>query len=215
MTRAKVTVRTDDETEILMLMRDMRNFPPHYYRGTRLRGKAGKTYHLEVILSGDTLRSTTTIPAPPVLKNLWFEKDRNDSTRGLLWIGFDDPAATHDFYRVQTRVLNKEPRFTATHLSVVEDELFNGTYIEFPLYHGYTSNANKTIDFRYETNDTVQVKFGSIDQQSHAFWASFESEMLNSSNPFGSGGKNLKTNISGGMGVWCGYATVLRTYITR
>jgi len=205
LTKAKITVWTDDQKEVLILFRDKRYFPPHYYRGNEMRGKAGKTYHLEIILNGDTITSQTTIPPKMELQNVRFEKDKEDSSRGLIWVGINDPANEQNFYRAFTRTYRKQNQFYATHLSLIDDKSFNGRYIEFPLYKGLNSNTNNKFDFRFPVGDTIDVKFCTMDKESFDFWTGFEREMLNAGNPFGAEGQNLKSNIKGGIGVWSGY----------
>jgi hypothetical protein len=215
LTRAKVTVWTDDEIEVLILFRDKNYFPPHFYRANEMRGKAGKTYHLEIILNGDTITSQTTIPASVPLQSIRFEKDKEDSAKGLIWVGFNDPADNINYYRAFTKIYGQQKQFYATHLSVLNDESFNGKYMEFPLYKGLNTNTDKKIDFRFPTGDTIDVKFCSMDKASFDFWTGYEREMLNAGNPFGAEGKNLKSNINGGIGVWSGYGVSQYRVITK
>jgi len=204
-TKAKVTIWTDDAREVLILSRDLRFFPPHFYISNSIRGKEGKIYHLEVIADGDTITAQTTIPAKMDVQNVRFERDQDDSTKGLIWLGINDPADQTNYYRAFTRTYRKQDQFYATHLSVIDDASFNGKYIEFPLYRGLQTNTDKKLDFRFPVGDTVDVKFCTMDKASFEFWTGYEREMLNGGNPFGADGQNLKSNINGGIGVWSGY----------
>jgi len=204
-THAKVTVWTDDAKEVLILFYDKKYFPPHYYRSNMLRGKAGKTYHLEVIVDGDTITSETTIPQKLDLKTIRYQRNDKDSTKGLIWVGFDDPANETNYYRAFTRTYRKQNQFYATHLSVIDDASFNGKYIEFPLYRGLQTNTDKKVDYRFPVGDTVDVKFCTMDKASFDFWTGYEREMLNGGNPFGADGQNLISNVKGGIGIWSGY----------
>ena len=205
LTHAKITVWTDNEKEVLILMYDKKMFPMHYYRGNSLKGKAGKTYHLEIVLNGDTIRSETTIPTTVNLQTIRFERDKTDTTKGLIWVGFTDPLEQNNYYRAFTKVYRKQNQFYATHLSVLDDRSFSGKEVAFPLYQGLLTNTNNKIDFRYFVGDTIDVKFCTMDKHSYDFWSGYEREMLNAGNPFGAEGQNLQSNITGGIGVWTGY----------
>ena len=215
LTRAKVTVWTDNEKEVLILFRDNNYFPPHFYRANQMRGKAGKTYHLEIILDGDTITAQTTIPAAVPLQTIRFEHDKADSTKGFIWVGFNDPANDNNYYRSFTMIQGKQSQYYATHLSVIDDASFNGKYIEFPLYRGLNTNTDKKIDFRYNVGDTIAIKICSIDKASFNFWSDYEREMLNAGNPFGAEGQNLQSNINGGIGIWCGYGQSIYRIISK
>ena len=215
LTKAKVTVWTDDEKEVLILFRDNNYFPPHFYRANKMRGKAGKTYHLEIILNGDTITSQTTIPSSVSLQTIWFGRDKEDTSKGFVWIGFNDPVDQTNYYRTFTKIYGQQSQYYATHLSVLKDESINGKYMEFPLYKGILTNTDKKIDFRFPIGDTIDVKFCTIDKASYDFWSGYEREMLNAGNPFGAEGQNLKSNIKGGIGIWCGYGVSQYRVVTK
>lgn len=206
LTHAKITVRTEDKSDVLILRMNNKHFPNHYYVGNTIKGEAGKTYYLEVILDGDTITSKTTIPAKIELQSLRFEKDATDTTVGFIWVGFNDPEAEQNYYRGFTKIYNIQTKYIATHLSVLDDASFNGKYVEFPLYQGFVSNTDKKIDYRYSVGDTIDINFCTIDKESFDFWSGYERELINAGNPFGAEGRNLVSNIKGGIGVWTGYS---------
>lgn len=215
LTKAKVTIRTDDDFEVLTLKRYKQFFPQHYYRANYLKGVAGKTYYLEIVMGKDTITSHTTIPKHIAVQKAYFERDIQDSTKGFIWVGITDPADELNYYRSFTKNPNTQYRFVATHLSVLADESFNGRYVEFPLYQGLNSNVNKSLDYRFSVGDTLDVKICTMDKESYRFWSGYEREMFNAGNPFGAEGINLKSNINGGLGVFTGYGVTTFQIITK
>ena len=207
LTRAKVTVTCEGKSEVLILFRNKKYFPQHFYRGNEMRGEVGKTYSLEIILNGDTITSKTTIPSKVEMQKVWYKNDSIDTTKGYIWVGVNDPASEVNNYRAFTKIVNHQYQYVATHLSVLEDTPFNGKYMEFPLYKGLESNTDNKFDYRFSRGDTVDVKISTMDNVSSKFWIGFEREMINSGNPFGPEGRNLNSNITGGIGIWCGYAS--------
>lgn len=214
LTHAKVVLKTDSAREVLTLARNMDFFPPHFYKSTKIKGKVGKTYWLEVIYNGDTVRSQTYIPSPPSLKKIYFECDKTDPELGYIWVGFNDPASEVNYYRMFTKIKGVDTRYVATYLSSITDLRINGQYTEFPLYRGLTTNTNRRQDYRYAYGETVFLKFCSLPVDCYRFWVGYENEILNSSNPFMNGGSNPPSNIEGGLGVWCGYGARYYSIIT-
>lgn len=58
------------------------------------------------------------------------------------------------------------------------------------------------IDFR--KGDTIILKFCSINKQTFDFWNSYQGKVLNIT-AFASSPNQLKSNITGGIGIWGGY----------
>ena len=56
-------------------------------------------------------------------------------------------------------------------------------------------------------DDTVYVKFAHIPAEGFEFWNSYDNEVTNGNNILFPNTSNLKSNISGGRGIWCGYGT--------
>jgi hypothetical protein len=53
--------------------------------------------------------------------------------------------------------------------------------------------------------DWIDVKFRTQSRVAYDFWNSWQNEVLNAQNPVFPAYTNLKSNIKGGIGIWCGY----------
>jgi len=74
LTQGLVTLTSSlGESETLTLFRESRFFPPFVYRSTRLKGKVGVTYNLDIKVGGRLLSASTTIPEPPVIDTVYME----------------------------------------------------------------------------------------------------------------------------------------------
>ena len=167
-------------------------------------------------ISGKTAVSKVTIPPKDFeITRLWFEADKNDSSMFYLWTHFVDNPKNDNFYRVFTKVKNTDKRYIATHLSTFSDQFFNGASVDFPMYKGMRSLVDNEKEYRFNKGDTVFLKISSIDSVSFKFWANYESEMNNAGNPFSGSGKNLNSNIEGGLGVWSGYNSTIYRIIAE
>jgi len=204
---AKVTVSDGEKTEVLTAGSDKSFFPPYVYRGTELKGEAGKNYTLKVEYAGNILTSSTSIPPAVPIDSIWFETKNNSDTLLQLNIRFRDNAGEKNFYKIYTR-RGSEKRFIPSLLSNQDDKYFNGKELTLAVNSGPENNLTSIKEPYFVKGDTVFVKLSSIPQSGFEFWNSFQDEVLSVSNPLlGSTGK-IKTNIEGnGAGIWCGYGS--------
>ena len=190
--------------------------------GNSLTGQVGNSYTLTIVQGGKTYTATTTIPTPVALDSLWFEVQGTLDSLGYIWAHLNEPAATVDYYRWFAMRLNKDASFIAPFGSAIEDRFFNGQSFDFAYNRGMAPNSDAEDDnngeaWYFKTEDTVVVKFASIDQASFDFWRSYETQVMSEGNPFAAPG-SIKTNIlpeGEALGVFCGYGVFLDTLITQ
>lgn len=204
---AKVSVSDGTTTEVLTGMKDKTYFPPYGYRGSEIKGVAGKTYLLKIEYAGEVLNAETTIPKKPKLDSIWFSPKENGQQQ--LNVKFKDPQDEVNYYRFYTKTA-KDQLFYATMLATQTDKYFNGKELSLQLNRGPENNLklkNKTF---FDTGDTVFIKFAAIPKSGFDFWSTFGDEVLNASNPLiGSTGK-VSHNIEGpAIGIWCGYNSAI------
>ncbi|MBC8054127.1 MAG: DUF4249 domain-containing protein [Sphingobacteriaceae bacterium] len=204
---AKVSVSDGTQTEILTSKRDTNYFPPYIYRGSEIRGEAGKTYTLQIEFEGKVLVSTTTIPPRVALDSLWFIAKGDNNEKAQLFVKFRDNPNQKNYYKLYTKT-GSTKRYTPTLLSNQDDKYFNGKELIIQANRGPVNNLTIKNDPYFAKGETVMVKFSSIPKEGYEFWSSFQDEILNSSNPLiGSTGR-IKSNIRGaGIGIWCGYGS--------
>ena len=94
--------------------------------------------------------------------------------------------------------------------------MVNGKVVSnIPLFAGYDHSVNvKGDSLRYfYPGETVTLKWCEIEKSVYDFWNSFDYATNSVGNPFATP-INPKTNISnGGLGVWAGYGSILRTLV--
>ena len=86
----KVTVATANDTEVLTLRSNFKQFPPFYFEGTEIKGKVGEEYHLKVELHGKVYTATTTITPPVPLSHLEVKTNPIDASKKYFLIRFLD-----------------------------------------------------------------------------------------------------------------------------
>lgn len=202
-TRAKVVVSDGVKAEILTLTKDTNYFPPYVYKGYSLKGEVGKTYTLIVEDELDTVMAQTTILPPVRPDTLWFESTTD--TSGVIRCVLNDNPAEKNYYRIFTRVMGKEFRFYPALFANLNDQYFNGQQFSFPINKGRKNNLYPIENIYFQKNDTIIVRFTTIDEQAFVFWSNYDEELLNAGNPFAANHLTIPSNVRNGLGVWCGY----------
>jgi hypothetical protein len=212
---ASVSIKNDSASEYLTLLPNNKYFPPRIYQTIELMGEINTGYELRIIIYQDTFFATTTIPELVIPDSIWFEKDEQTDTTGFVTIEFTDDPSKNNFYRILTKRKNKDINFIPVKTSVFSDQLFNGQTITLKTTKGYNSILDIDDDVQFRIDDTIIVKFCSIDKKHYDFWYSVQDQILTSANPFASSNAQVISNIEGGLGVWGGYAAWYDTVIAK
>ena len=204
---AKIEVHTDDESEILTLVRDDDIFPHYIYKGTQIKGKGGKHYRLVITYAGNIITAETTVPEVPSIDSVWFTGIADDEFQ--LNITFKDNGDTKDYYRFFSKQ-DSAKLFSTTTPGGFSDQSFNGKRVSFQLFRNRYSNVSKYANAYYFRGDTVNVKLSKMDSASFAYWQTIDREI--SSIPFLSKGTLNSSNISEpATGIWYGLASNVYT----
>lgn len=214
-THAKVTLFTEDSSEILTLKRNTDYFPPYVYRSVDIRGATGKTYTIEVVLNRDTLTASSRIPEPVALDSVWFAADPGLDGAGRIWARLTDRADRENYYRILYRRKGKDSRYLPGSLSTFSDVLFNGKTAEMGFTRGYTSLLSTGEDKYFHAGDTVSIRFCSIEREQFEFWNGYQNEVISAANPLAAGNYMLKSNVHGGLGIWTGYGATYYVVVPR
>lgn len=200
-----VTDLDSNEKETLIGMID-KKYPTQYlYRGSRIVGRVGGRYRLDIEYSGRKWHATTTIPAPNDLYDIVTE-----------------PLYDSVFYRIKATI-----KPNAENLPYMIQCATAFTSDEAPIYFppalfGIINNCekeqritiNRPLDytnvFEYSTlflwQEDVYIRFCTMSQFGYDYWSVWENCTLNSLNPIFPVDEEPPTNISGGAaGIWMGY----------
>ena len=140
---------------------------------------------------------------------MWFHIEPNQDTLGYAWAHLTDPIGIGNGYRWYTKRVTQDDRFRAPYGSAFDDRFIEGQSFDFaynrPSDPGSTDPAdtNDVAGF-FKVGDTIAVMFCSIGQPEVNFFRTFEEQVGNNGNPFAAPGE-IETNVSGGLGIFCGY----------
>lgn len=203
---AKVTVSDGKESVILTGKYDEGYFPPFIYTTSRMTGKAGKQYSLTVEYKDYYATAKTSIPSIPDDCVFSVERCENPDTLFQIKATFKDNPSEKNYYLLLSRVGTGTKQYQASYLGAFDDTVL-GEVTETPIYRGHQLMQKEYTPY-YMLDDTVSVKLAHIDAQSFYIWDSYIKTLSLSDNMFLSTSENMKTNISGGYGYWCGYASI-------
>lgn len=211
---AKVTVSDGENFEILTSKWDRTSFPPHYYKGNRIRGEEGKKYYLTVEKGGYTVSATTTIPRGFNLLDIQSKSIERDTLRKIE-LTIDAGNDLSKAYRLFTKK-SKDIRYVETPI------LFNSTLSQKGVFKMMLSPFPLQTDSSYREGqyfvkgDSVNIKICAIDSVSTMFYRDLAMFSVKGGNIFVSEVKPLKSNISQpGFGIWCGAATKTIRYVVQ
>jgi hypothetical protein len=175
-------------------------------------GQFKTSYNLLIEVEGQTLTASTYIPDE--LDITLSIRPHDDPTKDSLVsvrVTYDDPDTTGNFLRYFTK-RNDEPFYTALSGSVYDDNVISGQTVTLPVERGQSKNQDidRTTYGYFWKGDTVQVRFSAISKSHYDFWHTLENDGGDS--PFSSP-ITIKTNITGGLGIWGGYGSHTETII--
>lgn len=202
---AKVTVSDGEEEVVLTGKKDERYFPPYFYTTGRMRGRHGKSYKLTVEYENFYAEAVTTIPEPVQVDSFCIEQVGEGEYRQLTAHFTDNPSTT-DYYAFFVSDETDSWSFYRLASQGVVADAVSASKIRIPIYRPpYLEEKDETYSPYFCAGDNVYVKFVRMDSVSYHFWNSFEEVRSLSRNPLFRMTDNMKTNIKGALGYWCGY----------
>lgn len=199
---AKVSISDGERTEVMVGRYDKRYFPPFIYTTYDMRGEVGKVYTLRVETpDGVMAEAKTTIPKPVPIDSFKVVPAEVDTLYQLY--AYTSCKQRCKFY---TEVLGTDTEFYPSELGLLDAGMI-GTDGKVSVRRG-RNNTLKETNHYFKLGEIVRVKFSTLDDVSYDFWRSFEDMSALSRVPLIPTSKNLKSNVVGALGYWCGYGSM-------
>lgn len=189
-------------------------------------GSRGSMYNLLVELENDSIlgsiiasATTTIVPDNVSFDSLWITPhpdELNDTLVNLNGL-LIDPPQLGNYYRYFTKV-NSGPWLINLN-TVFDDILVNGKEFPIEIPKGIAiSDIFGDLDFQnlgfFNRGDTCFVRIALIDKAHYDFWRTAEEERNNLGSPFARGIR-VKSNITGGFGIWGGLSSNIQFKIAE
>ena len=206
----KVTVSDDEVSDVMTGKLDTTYLPPYHYFSVDIKGECGKTYEVSAEFKGQKVYAMTTIPNRVEFDSITIEQ-LNDDKGNVRLKGYITDSDKDDNYYVLFYRYRGEKQYINCFLGVVSDLGADGNgLIQIPIYNNFSihklANRDNTSHYFNET-DTIDLKLSAVDKISYEIWKDISALSSSSSLPFMPIYKNIRTNIVGGKGYWCGYAS--------
>lgn len=203
---ARVSVSDGEKEVVLTGFHDENYFPPYIFTTTEMIGEAGKTYTLDVAYKDYHATASTTIPEKVELLNISQQKVEDSDTLYNLTAEFVDPPGTNYYCLFEKKGFNAQ-QYIKCDVGVFKDEIFNGrtSKVCHPVYQTRVITESEEHTEFFTKDQMVCVELCTLDEQSYNIWSDYQNTASLSGNFFTPFTHNLRSNIKGGLGYWCGY----------
>ena len=134
-----------------------------------------------------------------------FKADNND-TLFYLAGGLNDDPLTKDYYKVFTQVRGTDSTYISSFMGLFDDAIMSEDIHEIPINNG-SSRFDKMTSAYFSANDTINIRFCTLDKESWMYWNDYEELLSLSTNPFFPINTVIHSNVNGGLGYWAGYGS--------
>jgi len=156
---------------------------PGNYLTASTEGVPGRTYHLSVIIDGQTYNASSTMPYPVSIDSIYYTKSFFGKNK-ILTVKFLDPADSINYYRLVEFIDNEQQ----SAFSIASDRLFQGSPIIF------TFPAQDNNDNNLMSGEQINVWLESIDANVYEYFRTARRDGSQSTSP-----ANPVSNISNGV----------------
>ncbi len=206
---AKITISDGDKSEILLLKVNKKKIPPYEYVTQRMKGEIGKTYTLTIEYDDKIISAETYIPEPVIIDSLWFSKKTPSDRIGYVHISFKNVSNHH--YRIATKEESEDIYIPCLYGNVDKTLYPKETQIKMQINKGPIIFPETSYTSYFPDSVDIKVKLSTQLQASYDFWTSYQNEIINSQNPIFPSTQRLKSNVKGGIGIWAGYGSSVKT----
>ena len=186
------------------------------YSNLELIATANSSYELIIVYNSKTYKSTTFIPLPSNLDDIYWKPEISNPMYGKSWARLSDNSTQYDAYKWEVKRINKnsdnhdlDSIFRKTNGAYFDDRFFNGQSFDFtydnPLKRKDSTHLKEYRRY-FRMGDSVVIKFSKMDLNTFTFFQKKSAQLSSNGNPFGSP-INITSSISGGaLGIWAGFS---------
>lgn len=196
----KVTI-SDGEREVVMTgTTDENYFPPYKYRTFDMRGKPGKTYHITATYGGMSVESSCTMPEKARIIAVDAAPVDGSGLQYEMSMTFL-PVRGERYYHIITRCNRGRGGFLPSFMGTVKTD-GSGDEVKVPVFAPKTDTADGVFSPYFKSGDVVEVALCTITPEVYDFWFDYDDVVAFGGNQFVSSAGNLRSNVTGGYGVW-------------
>ncbi|MCL2074285.1 MAG: DUF4249 domain-containing protein [Marinilabiliaceae bacterium] len=202
---AMVIVSDDIDSDTLRLTYTSNYLPPYLYKGEKIIGQVGKHYKLTIHSFNQTITSETYIPQSVPINKLKYTRTNPTDTTGYITVEFSNPPDMQNYYQIATKIESIDEIFVPCLYGNFNSDNFTTQDVSIQITRGITIFPQRNYDFFFTDGDLIFVRLRTMPKEGFDFWNIWQNEIINRSNAIFPANNNLKSNIDGGIGIWCGY----------
>lgn len=190
-------------------------FPPFLYVGEKIIGKTGEKYTLTVKYLDYTLTAESVIPPSVPINDVKYLRSNPTDTIGNLIIEFTNPDERQHYYQIATMLVGYDAIFVPCLYGNFNSRNFISKDVSIQITRGITIFPKTNLEPHFNDGDIVFVRLRTMPKEGFDFWNSWQNEIINAKNAIFPSSSSLKSNINGGIGIWCGYGQNTVTIVAR
>ena len=204
-TFGRVVLYDGSDSVILTGRVDTNYMPPYIYTTVFMKGEVGKEYRLHAPYKNSPATATTFIPSVPVFDSIFVRVKDSLNTEIC---GYCSHLIPGENYLVMVKKA-ADSQYSLCPMGVFEAQKEQMRIdIRNPLNFGSKNRLGagywSSLYFPKWKNTKIGIKFAHIGADEYRCWDSFGAQSLTQGVFFVETHKNIATNISGGLGCWCG-----------
>ena len=204
--RSAMVIVTDGEIyDTLRLTSAPRYFPPFLYVGNKIVGKTDGKYTLIVKYLDRTITAETVIPPSVPIDNVFYVRNNPADTVGNVVVEFTNPADKQNYFQIATMLEGHDNIFVPCLYANFNSRNFASPDVSIQITRGVTIFPQTNFEMYFKDGDRIRVRLRTMTKEGFDFWNIWQNEIINAQNAVFPANTNLKSNINGAIGIWCGY----------
>ena len=204
--RSAMVIVTDGEIyDTLRLTSAPRYFPPFLYVGSKIVGKTNGKYTLIVNTLNRRLTAETVIPPSIPIDNVSYVRTNPTDTIGNLIVEFTSPVDQQNYFQIATMLEGHDNIFVPCLYANFNSRNFVSSNVSVQITRGVTVFPQTNFEMHFNDGDRIRVRLRTMHKEGFDFWNIWQNELINAQNAIFPANTSLKSNINGGIGIWCGY----------
>ena len=202
---ATVIVSDGVISDTLRMTSASRYLPPFLYVGDKIIGKTGEKYTLTVKYLSHTLTAESVIPPSVPINDARYVRRNPTDTIGNVVVEFTNPTNQQHYYQIATRLEGHDAIFVPCLYGNYNSRHFITPDVSIQITRGITIFPKTNFESHFNDGDIIFVRLRTMPKEGFDFWNSWQNEIINSQNAIFPSNSSLRSNIKGGIGIWCGY----------
>jgi hypothetical protein len=202
---AFVIVSDGEVIDTLRLKTASKYLPPFMYVGDKIIGKTGGKYTLTVKYLNRTLTAESVIPPTVPITNVQYTRVNPTDTIGNITVEFTNPAGQQNYYQIATLLNGRDDIYVPCLYGNYNSRHFVSPDVSIQITRGITIFPRTSFESHFNDGDFIYVRLRTMPKEGFDFWNAWQNEIINAQNAIFPSNSSLKSNINGGIGIWCGY----------